>query len=91
MRRRWSLAWRGGTLLAVGAAHAVLAKSLYVTPPPGATYAEADLRAGAQLMYYGGDLLEVAIAAVIAAQWYAATGRDLLRTRRTAAAASQAP
>ncbi|MBT2420278.1 cytochrome c oxidase assembly protein [Streptomyces sp. ISL-22] len=75
VRRRWSLAVRGTTLLAAGTAHAVLAKSLYATPPPGTAFTAADLHTGAQLMYYGGDLVEAALAAVLAAQWYSATGR----------------
>ncbi|MGK5627863.1 cytochrome c oxidase assembly protein [Streptomyces sp. URMC 123] len=75
VRRRWSPAVRGLTLLAAGAAHAVLAKSLYVAPPPGTAFAPPDLRTGARLMYYGGDLVDVALAVALAAQWYAATGR----------------
>ncbi|PJE98023.1 cytochrome c oxidase assembly protein [Streptomyces carminius] len=82
VRRRWGLPWRGAALLGAGAAHAVLAKSLYAAPPPGTGLAGADLRTGAQLMYYGGDLVEVALAAVLAVQWYAATGRALARGRR---------
>ncbi|MGW5053689.1 cytochrome c oxidase assembly protein [Actinokineospora sp. NPDC004072] len=75
LRHRWSLAWRGLTLLTAGAAHAVLAKSLYAEPPPGTTYPVADLQAGAQLMYYGGDLVELALAAVLAVQWYRSGAR----------------
>lgn len=80
VRRRWSLAWRATALLGAGAAHAVLAKTLYATPPPGTAFATADLHTGAQLMYYGGDLVEIALAAIIAVQWYAASGR--IRTHR---------
>jgi putative membrane protein len=84
MRRRWSPAWRGLTLLAAGAAHAVLAKSLYAAPPPGTDFAAADVQAGAQLMYYGGDLVELALAVVLARQWYTAAGRAEARRRRRA-------
>jgi putative membrane protein len=35
-------------------------------------------------MYYGGTVIEVALAVIIMAQWYAATGRALARERRTA-------
>ncbi|GAA2942509.1 cytochrome c oxidase assembly protein [Streptomyces enissocaesilis] len=90
LRRRWSLPWRGAALLAAGAAHAVLAKTLYVTPPPGTAFTGADLRTGAQLMYYGGDLAEAALGAALATQWYAATGRARAardRRRRGPAAA----
>ncbi|MFD5266336.1 cytochrome c oxidase assembly protein [Streptomyces sp. NPDC058335] len=75
VRRRWSLAARGTAVLTVGAAHAVLAKGLYGAPPPGTAFATGDLRTGAQLMYYGGDLIEIALAVTIAVQWYGATGR----------------
>jgi putative membrane protein len=79
-RRRYGIGLRAGTLLLAGAAHAILAKSLYGYAPPGSHIAAADLHAGAQLMYYGGDLVEVALAAVLAVQWYAAAGRRQKRT-----------
>jgi putative membrane protein len=79
VRRRYSLTLRASSLVAAAAAHAVLAKSLYATPPPGTHFPIADVARGAQLMYYGGDLIEVAIALVVAMQWYAATGRALTR------------
>ncbi|WP_267488404.1 cytochrome c oxidase assembly protein [Streptomyces sp. DH8] len=75
VRRRWHLALRGAALLVAGAAHAVLAKTLYAVPPPGTAFAPADLRTGAQAMYYGGDLVEAALGAVLAATWYRAGGR----------------
>ncbi|MEU3945829.1 cytochrome c oxidase assembly protein [Streptomyces sp. NPDC029526] len=81
VRRRWGLPLRGATLLSAGAAHAVLAKSLYATGPPGTSFGTSDLRLGAQIMYYGGDAVEVALAVVLAAQWYAAVGRRLARAR----------
>ncbi|MDX2602521.1 cytochrome c oxidase assembly protein [Streptomyces caniscabiei] len=71
VRRRHGLAVRGSALLAAGAAHAVLAKGLYAAPPPGTAFTSADLRTGAQLMYYGGDLVEIALAVTLAVQWYA--------------------
>ncbi|MFF8974540.1 cytochrome c oxidase assembly protein [Streptomyces sp. NPDC014995] len=75
VRRRWSLALRGTTLLAAGSAHAVLAKTLYTTPPPGTAFTTGDLHTASQLMYYGGDLVDLALAGVLAARWYATTGR----------------
>ncbi|MFF9689806.1 cytochrome c oxidase assembly protein [Streptomyces sp. NPDC014623] len=82
VRRRRRPALRGTALLAVGVAHAVLAKTLYAAPPPGTAPTTADLRTGAQVMYYGGDLVEVALGAVLAASWYRATGRAWARRRR---------
>ncbi|MFC8290675.1 cytochrome c oxidase assembly protein [Streptomyces sp. NPDC057242] len=90
VRRRWSLTVRGMTLLAVGAAHAALAKSLYATAPPVTTFAAADLHTGAQAMYYGGDLVEAGLAVVLAASWYRATGRALAARGRTQARRSWA-
>ncbi|MFF5703534.1 hypothetical protein ACFY7H_13645 [Streptomyces sp. NPDC012794] len=51
----------------------VLAAGLLFTP--------ADLRTGAQVLYCGGDLVEAAVAAVVAASWYRATGRARQRRR----------
>ncbi|GII54180.1 membrane protein [Planotetraspora thailandica] len=81
LRRRYGLAVRAGTLVAASAAHAILAKSLYGTPPPGTAFPAGDVRAGAALMYYGGDLIEIGLAAVVAVQWYVASGRALSRAR----------
>ncbi|MFH8935378.1 hypothetical protein [Streptomyces griseosporeus] len=65
----------GGTLLAAGALHAVLARTLYASPPPGTTFAADDLHNAARLMYYGGDLAELGLAVVIGVGWYAARAR----------------
>jgi hypothetical protein len=35
-------------------------------------------------MYYGGTVIDVALAVIIMAQWYAATGRALARQRPAA-------
>jgi putative membrane protein len=81
VRRRWSLAVRGPTLLAVGAAHGLLAKTLYTLPPPGTDVTTADLHRGAQVMYYGGDVTEAALAMVLGVGWYTAGGRMRARVR----------
>ncbi|MEW1631607.1 cytochrome c oxidase assembly protein [Streptomyces sp. NPDC089173] len=83
VRHRRNLPLRGATLLAAGAAHAVLAKALYATPPPGTAFAPADVQTGAQVMYYGGDVVEAALAVVLAASWYQAAGRTRHRRPRT--------
>ncbi|WP_301800143.1 cytochrome c oxidase assembly protein [Nocardioides sp. ChNu-153] len=57
-------------LVLAAAGHAVLAKHLWAHPPAGVEVAEA--RSGALLMYYGGDVVELALAALLLAQWYAA-------------------
>jgi putative membrane protein len=71
-------------LVAAVAAHGVLAKYLYAHPPHGVGVVEAE--AGAQVMYYGGALIEGVIIVVFCARWYRAAGRRMLSTtRRTAA------
>ncbi|KDN17196.1 cytochrome c oxidase assembly protein [Amycolatopsis rifamycinica] len=82
LRHRAGFGVRAGALIGAAAAHAVLAKTLYVTPPPGVVLAVADRQAGAQLMYYGGDVVELGLALVVALQWYAARGRAEVRARR---------
>ncbi|AGL18992.1 hypothetical protein L083_5482 [Actinoplanes sp. N902-109] len=62
---------RAATLVVFLAAHGILAKVLYGHPPPGVPAGPA--RTGAELMYYGGDLLDLVLIAVFCAQWYAAT------------------
>ncbi|GHH71771.1 hypothetical protein GCM10018793_07730 [Streptomyces sulfonofaciens] len=89
VRRRWSAAWRGTTLLAAGWAHTVLAGMFYAAPPPGTSFTAADLHTAARLMYYGGDLVEAALAAVLATQWYTATGRVHRRHRLARPAARE--
>jgi putative membrane protein len=85
VRRRWSVAVRGATLLAAGAAHAVLAKTLYALPP-GTDFTPADLHSGVQWMYYGGDVVDAALAVVLGVGWYTAGGRARARRTRRGAA-----
>ncbi|CAL9317300.1 cytochrome c oxidase assembly protein [Streptomyces sp. SudanB52_2052] len=79
IRHRPGLPLRAGTLLAAAAAHAVLAKGLWATPPPGTTPTPSDLHLASQVMYYGGDVVEIALAVLLAGQWYRAQGRALAR------------
>jgi putative membrane protein len=67
--------------LALGmAVHDVLAKGLYAWPPAGSTHA----RAGAQLMYQGGTVVELAVAGLRWWQWY--RSRDAVRAAEAALA-----
>ncbi|MEV5211542.1 cytochrome c oxidase assembly protein [Micromonospora sp. NPDC053740] len=72
--RRPGLAVRVGALLAASAGHAVLAKYLYAQAenlPPGLADRDPEaFRSAAQLMYYGGDLAELLLAAALFATWY---------------------
>ncbi|MGL5818337.1 MAG: cytochrome c oxidase assembly protein [Phycicoccus sp.] len=68
-----SHAHRAAVLVLAMAAHAVLAKHLWATPTPGVGPTEA--RAGAVVMYYGGDLVHVTLLVVLGASWYASERR----------------
>jgi putative membrane protein len=57
---------RAVALAAGTAAHDVLAKRLYAEPPAGMLHAEA----GAQLMYHGGTVVHVLVAALLWWGWY---------------------
>lgn len=62
---------RASVLIAFIAAHSILAKWLYAHPPVGVETADAQL--GAQLMYYGGDAVDVLLIVLLFAGWYRAT------------------
>ena len=69
-------------VLAAGmAAHDVLAKALYAHPPPMVTGAEA----GAQLMYNGGTVVHLLVAALLWRQWY--RSREAVRAAEQVAVA----
>ncbi|MDQ3899187.1 MAG: cytochrome c oxidase assembly protein [Actinomycetota bacterium] len=71
--RRPGLRTRVTVLLVAGAGHGYLAKVLYARAgelPPGSGFTVAEMEAGAQWMYYGGDIAEVLLAAALFAFWY---------------------
>jgi putative membrane protein len=61
---------RAAVVVAFLAAHDILAKYLYAHPPEGVGAEQAE--AGGQLMYYGGDLLDLILITVFCWQWYTA-------------------
>ena len=65
---RAPLRLRAAVLIVFIAAHSILAKRLWAHPPAGVPAADAQL--GAQLMYFGGDAVDVAIIVLLAAGWY---------------------
>ncbi|MGY1748398.1 cytochrome c oxidase assembly protein [Modestobacter sp. SYSU DS0511] len=65
------------------AGHDVLAKWLYAHPPTGVTHAEA----GARLLYDGGTVVHVVVAALLWRQWY----RSRAAVREAEASAGQRP
>jgi hypothetical protein len=69
-------------VLVAAASHDTLAKLIYAWDLPAGAGLVAARHLGAELMYYGGTVVDVALAAIVMAQWYAATGRSLARARR---------
>ena len=62
---------RLAVLFAAIAAHAVLGKLMYARLwPRGTPHGPEEIRAAAQVMYYGGDLAEVLLAVALFAGWY---------------------
>ncbi|WP_293782514.1 cytochrome c oxidase assembly protein [uncultured Aeromicrobium sp.] len=72
---RASFGLRACVLVVFVASHSVLAKWLYAHPPADV----ADGRVGAQLMYYGGDAVDVLLMVLLAAEWYRTTRPTIRR------------
>lgn len=70
---------RAVVLVIVLTGHAILAKSLYATPPPGVPADQAE--PGAMIMYYGGDALSLVLMVWLCALWYGARNRALSLSR----------
>ncbi len=66
---------RSSVLVLSLAAHGILAKLLYAYPLPGVSVEDA--HAGAQLMFYGGDVVDFALIVLLWSHWYRAEGRRL--------------
>jgi putative membrane protein len=76
-------------LLAAGS-HDLLAKLMYAHQLPAHGGSTEQLQLGAQIMFYGGDVVEVALAVLVLANWYARTGRQLRRAEQAERAAAKA-
>ncbi|RIK36701.1 MAG: cytochrome c oxidase assembly protein [Chloroflexi bacterium] len=75
MPRRPGLATRLGVLFIGIAAHANLSKLMYIYLwPPNTSHSADEIRAAAQLMYYGGDLAELFLVVALFATWYQRRG-----------------
>jgi putative membrane protein len=75
---------RLAVLVLTGAAHGVLAKTIWAAGLPGLGGSTPEVRAGADLLFAGGDATELLLATVLLAQWYARGGRALAHERRRA-------
>ena len=74
-------------LLTLAAAHSVLAKLMYAAALPSSAGTLEEVRTGAQLMFYGGDVAEVLLLVLVLGRAYARSGADLARQRRRATVA----
>jgi putative membrane protein len=80
--RRPGFGVRLGTLVIAAAAHDTVSKLLYARDLPAGGGTTADRQVGAELMYYGGTVVELLTAVALMAQWYGATGRAHRRQLR---------
>ena len=68
---RAPLAVRAAVLVVFIAGHSMLAKWLWAHPPVGVD--ALDAQAGSQVMYYGGDVVDVALLVLLGWRWFTAT------------------
>ena len=66
-------------LLIADAAHGILAKLMYAHSLPTLAGTPAQVQLGAQVMFSGGDLVELATAVAVMAAWYSREGRTQRR------------
>ena len=66
-------------LIIAAAGHDILAKLMYAWMLPARGGPAAERKAWAELMYYCGTAIDVALAVIVMTQWYLATGRALAR------------
>lgn len=71
---RASLPVRATVLVAFIAVHSMLAKRLYAHPPAGVDALDAQI--GSQVMYYGGDVVDVTLLVLLGLGWFRATRPD---------------
>jgi putative membrane protein len=82
VRHRPGVRGRLAALVIAGAAHDTLAKVMYAHGLPAGAGSLASRHIGAEFMYYGGTVIEIALAIALMAQWYKAGGRALARSAR---------
>jgi putative membrane protein len=71
-------------LVIAAGSHDLLSKLMYAHLLPHGGGTPAQLRAGAQLMFYGGDAIEIGLGIAVMSAWYARGGRQLTHARRRA-------
>ena len=79
---RASVGARGAAIVLAFAAHGTIAKMMYAAGSNVAGVSVHSWRTGAQLMWYGGDAIEILLVLAFALQWYRVAGRRLERAGR---------
>lgn len=74
---RASIRTRLVVLVLALAAHGVVAKLIYAQPLAGIPRPDSEL--GAQIMFYAGDIVDLALIVLVLAEWYRVSGRRLAR------------
>ena len=90
IRRRPGLRVRLAALAIAAAGHDTLAKLMYAHDLPADGGSIAARHMGAELMYYGGTVIDLALAIILMSQWYQATGRELARAAQRSASQRRA-
>jgi putative membrane protein len=91
VRRRPAARTRLIALVVAAAGHDFLSKFMYARDLPSGGGTIAARHFGTELMYYGGTLIDVALAVILMAQWYQSTGRALRRDQRREARGAALP
>lgn len=79
---RRSVRGRLVVLFVAAGSHDLLAKLLYARGLPAGGGTPEQVRTGAQIMFYGGDLLEITLVVLLFASWYARGSRFLAHQQR---------
>ena len=85
VHRRLGVKTRLAVLVIANAGHDTLTKLMYSRDLPVGGGSITGRHAGAELLYYGGTIIDLVLAIIVMTQWYQATGRELARTARRAA------
>jgi putative membrane protein len=91
---RASVRVRGAVIVLAFAAHATISKAVYAAGPGAAGAPDSSLhewQLGAQIMWYGGDAVELLLVIAFALQWYRLEGKRYARSRQSRASASRDP
>lgn len=70
---RCSFLYRAVILVTALGFHKILSKLIYASPPAGIS--RQDGESGAMLMYYGGDIVDLALMVILCLEWYKRAGR----------------